>query len=94
MKPTAQTTASKTAPDPPPVLEVLTEDDAAAFLQVTPFALRKWRRTGYGPCFIRCGARLVRYTMSDLHSWLEQNTFSSEAHEMSAKSANPTNPVK
>ena len=28
---------------------VLTEEDAADFLKVTTFALRKWRRQGCGP---------------------------------------------
>jgi hypothetical protein len=89
MKPTDQVEGILISPDVPPVLEVLTEDDAAAFLQVTPFALRKWRRIGCGPSFIRCGARLVRYARKDLDTWLQQNKFASEAHELSAKSANP-----
>ena len=67
-------------------VDILTEDDTADFLQVTPFALRKWRRQGCGPRFIRCGARLVRYSRSDLEAWLERNKFTSGAHELRSKS--------
>lgn len=66
--------------------DILTEEDAAVILLVTPFALRKWRRQGCGPRFIRCGARLVRYSRSDLEAWLERNKFTSGAHELRSKS--------
>ena len=65
---------------------VLTEEDAADFLKVTTFALRKWRRQGCGPRFIRCGARLIRYSTSDLGDWIEQNKFTSAANELHSKS--------
>jgi hypothetical protein len=67
-------------------LTVLTEEETAAFLQVTPFALRKWRRLGCGPRFIRCGSRLVRYSIADLNIWIEQNKFTSAANELRLKS--------
>lgn len=67
-------------------LIVLTEEDTAALLQVTPYALRKWRRQGCGPRFIRCGLRLIRYVKSDVDAWLNNNAFHSGAHELSAKS--------
>jgi predicted DNA-binding transcriptional regulator AlpA len=65
---------------------VLTETEAAALLQVTRFALRKWRRSGLGPRFVRCGGRLVRYVQADIDSWLAQRKFHSNAHELSAAS--------
>jgi|APCry1669189034_1035192.scaffolds.fasta_scaffold138050_2 hypothetical protein len=68
------------------IATVLTEEDTAIFLKVTPFALRKWRRQGCGPRFIRCGARLVRYSTSDLDVWIEQNKFTSAANELHRKS--------
>ena len=63
---------------------VLTETEAAALLQVTRFALRKWRRSGLGPRFVRCGGRLIRYMQADIDSWLSQRKFNSNAHELSA----------
>lgn len=69
-----------------PVIQmVLTENEAATLLQISPFALRKWRRLGYGPRFIRCGARLVRYSTNDLGQWLEENKFRSDAQELRMK---------
>ena len=65
---------------------VLTEAEAAELLQVTRFALRKWRRSGLGPRFVRCGGRLVRYLQADINSWLAQRKFYSNAHELSAAS--------
>lgn len=69
-----------------PLNTVLTETEAAALLQVTRFALRKWRRSGLGPRFVRCGGRLVRYVQADIDSWLAQRKFHSNAHELSAAS--------
>ena len=64
---------------------VLTEAETAEFLKVTQFALRKLRRSGLGPRFIRCGSRLIRYLRNDVEAWLEQNKFTSVANELSHK---------
>jgi len=64
---------------------VLTEDEAAELLRVKRYTMRKWRRDGNGPRFIRCGGRLVRYTKNDLNSWLATHNFQSNAHELSVK---------
>lgn len=61
---------------------LLTEDGVAALLQVKKFTLRKWRRDGGGPTFVRCGERLIRYASADVHAWLEANRFGSTAHEL------------
>lgn len=61
---------------------VWTEDEVADFLQVKNFTLRKWRREGGGPTFVRCGGRLIRYTPADVHAWVNANRFGSIAHEL------------
>jgi excisionase family DNA binding protein len=51
--------------------DLLSEDQAAAYLSVRPQTLAVWRSTGrYGLPFVRCG-RLVRYRRADLDRWLE-----------------------
>lgn len=42
--------------------------EAARILGYSSAALRKWRREGKGPRFIRHG-RSVRYKLSDLRAW-------------------------
>jgi excisionase family DNA binding protein len=64
-----------------------TEVEAASYLGLKVYTLRKWRRDGSGPEYIRCGARLIRYMQADIDGWLEQRKFNSNAHELSVKSA-------
>ncbi len=61
-----------------------TEAEAASYLGLKVYTLRKWRREGSGPEYIRCGARLIRYMQADIDSWLGQRKFQSNAHELSA----------
>ena len=63
---------------------LLTEQETAAFLKVKIYSLRKWRREGSGPCYIRCGGRLIRYVEGDIISWLKTNSFDSSAAELLA----------
>jgi excisionase family DNA binding protein len=64
--------------------DLLTEEEAATLLRVKRFTLRKWRRTGGGPRFVRCGWRLVRYARTDIDDWLSYNKFASNAAELLA----------
>jgi len=63
---------------------VLTEQETAAYLKLQINTLRKWRREGGGPRYIRCGGRLIRYIKADIDDWLNKNTFSSHAAELRA----------
>ena len=51
---------------------LLTESETAHRLGVSVSGLRKWRREGTGPPFIRMG-RLVRYSALDIEAWLLAN---------------------
>ena len=56
------------------VRDLLSESQAADFLQVSPGTLSVWRSTGrYALPFVKIGAR-VRYRRSDLQSWLDSRT--------------------
>jgi len=59
-------------------MHTLTETEVAEMLRCTKAALRKWRREGRGPRFIRVG-RLVRYRLADVEEFLESNASSSRA---------------
>lgn len=48
----------------------LSERSVSALLDVSVAALRKWRRTGGGPPYLRIG-KLVRYRLSDLQGFIE-----------------------
>lgn len=63
-----------------------TEAEAASYLGLKVYTLRKWRREGSGPEYIRCGARLIRYMQADIDFWLNQRKFQSIAHELSSAS--------
>ena len=51
---------------------LLTEPEAAAFLNFTPRALQAWRVRGGGPAYIRCSSRAIRYRLQDLETWIEE----------------------
>ena len=61
-------TSSSSAPDPDGRL--LTTAEVAAYLRVTPTALRRWRQRGAGPPAYVLG-NTARYRVEDLEAWLE-----------------------
>ena len=52
-------------------LEILTIEDVARLLQVTPATVRQWRRMRTGPRGFRMG-KGVRYRRSDVEQWIDQ----------------------
>jgi len=52
---------------------LLTPDEVARRLRVSPRTVKDWRSEGVGPPFIRLGRRRVRYSLMDLNDWLETN---------------------
>lgn len=53
------------------VSTLLTTEQAAAFLGLSPRTLEDWRLRGGGPVFRKLGSRLVRYSPSDLTAFIE-----------------------
>ena len=54
-------------------VELVDEGGAAKFLGMRPQTLSMWRHKGIGPKYIKVG-NAVRYKMSDLTEYLEQQT--------------------
>lgn len=52
----------------------VSETELARRVSVSTAVLRKWRREGKGPRFLKLG-RLVRYLVSDVDAWLEARSF-------------------
>jgi predicted DNA-binding transcriptional regulator AlpA len=52
---------------------LLTEAEAAEYLQFTPRFLQARRVRGDGPPFVRVSSRAIRYRRSDLVEWVEQH---------------------
>lgn len=47
----------------------MTTEEVAALLRTSPSTLRHWRRSGYGPSYIKLG-RHVLYVAESLDAWL------------------------
>ena len=60
---------------------LLTTSEVANLLQVAPITLRKWRLSGSGPLFIRCGAN-VRYRRDDIEKWIADHTVASTSEQV------------
>lgn len=55
-----------------PNLDLLTEKQAAARLNVQPKTLQNWRWRGEGPQFVKlAGGKLVRYRVRDLEAFID-----------------------
>lgn len=74
---TTMTMTSDLQPTPQRPTTLLTEQDAASYLQLTCRALQAWRYQGRGPQFVKISARAVRYRLEDLETWVETRLRSS-----------------
>ena len=68
----------------PPVLslfpgDLVTEQEAAAILAVSPQTLRNWRWQHQGPHIYKIGARLIRYERADLVSFVTRDDTATKA---------------
>jgi predicted DNA-binding transcriptional regulator AlpA len=44
--------------------------EAARYLRVSRSTLAKWRMSGQGPPYHRCGPRIVQYSRDEIDAWL------------------------
>jgi Helix-turn-helix domain len=63
------------------IAAVLTQTQAARFLNRSLRTLALWREKGYGPPFLRIGSA-VMYQIEDLRSFLESNRVVPQAGEL------------
>ena len=63
----------------------VTERRASQLLALSPDTLRRYRRAGTGPAYVRVGGPNgpIRYRIADLDEWLKQSRFTSRAQELS-----------
>lgn len=52
--------------------QLMTENQVAEYLNVSPRSLQGWRYSGGGPPFVSISPRVVRYRVGDLESWLAE----------------------
>lgn len=62
---------------------------ASAYIGVSFDTLKKWRRTGEGPKYIRLSHTRVGYQKSSLAAWIETRIYSSISEEVVLDPAQP-----
>jgi len=48
--------------------------DLGARIETSTAVLANWRYLGIGPKFIKLGGRSIRYRVSDVETWLDEQT--------------------
>lgn len=66
------TTQSRATAPADPFSPLLTETEAAKYLNLTNRALQSWRYQGRGPRFVKISARAIRYRLEDLEAWVTE----------------------
>jgi excisionase family DNA binding protein len=61
---------------------MLTSHEAADYLRLSIRTLERLRCSGFGPKFIRCGRRSIRYQQSDLDAWIASRVVRSTSEEL------------
>lgn len=74
LRPPLAPAASPVPTSSAPPVRYLTNDEAAAFLRLSPRTLEKQRVIGGGPRFHKFGRR-VMYAVADLEAWADARSF-------------------
>jgi predicted DNA-binding transcriptional regulator AlpA len=73
----------------PPTDTLLLSHELAAYIGFGLWTLRRWRREGKGPPFIRVGpSKQIRYRFSDVQAWLTAQTIDPERYRPKLKRGN------
>lgn len=67
--------------------KLMTTQEAAAYVRLSPSLLNKLRLTGGGPVFVRLAGRAIRYRQSDLDAWVAASAMASTSAYPSAPAA-------
>lgn len=54
--------------------QLVTRNEAAAYLGLSPQTLANWLSNGAGPAVVRISSRCVRYRRSDLDAFVNERT--------------------
>ena len=75
--PILDTLVNTATPNTPAFNPLLTTEQAAKFLQISPSCLERYRSTGDVPIpVVHVGSRLRRYKLSDLQRFSDEHTIS------------------
>ena len=64
----------------PIVLDIIEDTEVAELLGVSVLTLKRWRRIGKGPCFVKIGRRAA-YQISDIKDWIASTRCASTAEQ-------------
>lgn len=56
----------------------MSESDLAQMLDVTTRTIRRWRREGTGPIYIKPSDRVIRYHERDVDRWINEHRSKSD----------------
>lgn len=82
---TAEASGASVPAMPPNI--VISENEAARRLGVSPRTLQRWRDEGDGPAFVRLGARRVGYRPADLDAWVAERVTGANREAAPAREA-------
>ena len=58
------------------MLNLLNQREAAELCRLSTRTLERWRVTGFGPIFVKCGRRVL-YRPADIDKWISTRLFGS-----------------
>jgi len=67
---------------------MLTVHEAADYLRLSTRPLERLRCSGFGPKFVKCGDRAIRYRQSDLEEWIASRVVRSTSEAEQKETAN------
>jgi predicted DNA-binding transcriptional regulator AlpA len=66
-------------------MTLLTQREAAAILKLSVRSLERYRVSGLGPRFVRCGLRNIRYCEHDIREWIASRVVRSTSEAVGAR---------